>query len=67
MSSGERAMGTAEGKQPNTEALCQPPPPPRFGYRAQPYCLSSMKTVFLLNQRSGQHGTRDAFPPPHGE
>ena len=28
MSSGERPMGTAKGKQPNTEALCQPPPPP---------------------------------------
>ena len=27
MSSGERAIGTAKGKQPNTEALCQPPPP----------------------------------------
>ena len=28
MSSGERPIGTAKGKQPNTEALCQPPPPP---------------------------------------
>ena len=28
MSSGERPIGTAEGKQPKTEALCQPPPPP---------------------------------------
>ena len=27
MSSGERPIGTAKGKQPNTEALCQPPPP----------------------------------------
>ena len=26
MSSGERPMGTANGKQPNTEALCQTPP-----------------------------------------
>ena len=26
MSSGERRIGTANGKQPNTEALCQPPP-----------------------------------------
>ena len=25
MSSGERPIGTANGKQPNTEALCQPP------------------------------------------
>ena len=29
MSSGERPIGAAKGKQPNTEALCQPPPPPR--------------------------------------
>ena len=26
MSSGERPIGAATGKQPNTEALCQPPP-----------------------------------------
>ena len=29
MSSGERPMGAAKGKQSDTEALCQPPPPPR--------------------------------------
>ena len=28
MSSRERPIGAADGKQPNTEALCQPPPPP---------------------------------------
>ena len=28
MSSSERPIGTAKGKQPNTEALCQRPPPP---------------------------------------
>ena len=28
MSSGERPIGAAKGKQPNTEALCQPPPTP---------------------------------------
>ena len=28
MSSGERPIGAAKGKQPNTEALCQPIPPP---------------------------------------
>ena len=27
MSSGERPIGAAKGKQPNTEALCQTPPP----------------------------------------
>ena len=29
MSNGERPIGTAKGKQPNNEALCQPSPPPR--------------------------------------
>ena len=28
MSSGERPMGAAKGKQSDAEALCQPPPPP---------------------------------------
>ena len=35
MSSGERPMGTAKGKQSDTEALCQSPPPPwwaQFGW-----------------------------------
>ena len=31
MSCGERPIGTAKGKQPNAEALCQPPPPPSSG------------------------------------
>ena len=28
MCKGERPIGAAKGKQPNPEALCQPPPPP---------------------------------------
>ena len=28
MSSGERPIGVAKGKQSDTEASCQPPPPP---------------------------------------
>ena len=28
MSSGERPIGAAKGKQPNPKALCQTPPPP---------------------------------------
>ena len=32
MSSGEQPIGTAKGKQPNTEALCQPPPPFAFPF-----------------------------------
>ena len=35
MSSGERPIGAAKGKQPNTEALCHPPPPPLNGTNAQ--------------------------------
>ena len=31
MSSRERPIGAAKGKQSDTEALCQPPPPPRGG------------------------------------
>ena len=31
MSSGERPIGAAKGKQSDTEALCQPPPPPAEG------------------------------------
>ena len=31
MSSGEMPIGTAKGKQPNTEALRQSPPPPLWG------------------------------------
>ena len=31
MSSGERPMGAAKGKQSDTEALCQNPPHPRVG------------------------------------
>ena len=37
MSSGERPIGTGKGKQPNTEALCQPPPP-RKALRAPSWC-----------------------------
>ena len=35
MSSGERPIGTAKGKQPDTEALCQPPPPVSNEYCVQ--------------------------------
>ena len=31
MHSGERPIGAAKGKQSDTEALCQPPPPPLEG------------------------------------
>ena len=39
MSSGERPIGAAKGKQSDTEALCQPPPPPS--------CLRTSGYTFL--------------------
>ena len=34
MSSGERSIGAAKGKQSDTEALCQIPPPPKYPSRS---------------------------------
>ena len=42
MSSGERPIGTAKGKQPNTEALCQPPPPPPQAISPPPPLLRTL-------------------------
>ena len=33
MCSGKKPIGAAKGKQPNTEALCHPPPPPSSACR----------------------------------
>ena len=35
MSSGERPIGAAKGKQSDAEALCQPPPPPLPVFRSR--------------------------------
>ena len=42
MSSGERPIGAAKGKQSDTEALCQTPPPPSYSLSlwAHTLCLS---------------------------
>ena len=42
MSSGERPIGAAKGKQSDTEALCQPPnpPPPRIIFTVRHLCLT---------------------------
>ena len=52
MSSGERPIGAAKGKQPDTEALCHPPPPPervcrgcRIGHQARLRWLSQWWTI----------------------
>ena len=34
MSSGERPIGAAKGKQSDAEALCHPPPPPRSAHKS---------------------------------
>ena len=44
MSSGERPIGAAKGKQSDTEALCQPPPPPDPDF-APPLCPVSALVV----------------------
>ena len=42
MSSGERPIGAAKGKQPNIMALCHPPPPP-IGFMPTPPPLPTTK------------------------
>ena len=44
MSGGERPIGAAKGKQSDTEALCQPPPPRSPLYALLSHCrtLASM-------------------------
>ena len=44
MSSGERPIGAAKGKQSDIQALCQPPPPPSAGRRGLPLPLGAVKT-----------------------
>ena len=46
MSSGERPIGAAKGKQTNTMASCQPLPPPPLGASGQ--CIGGRGVVLLL-------------------
>ena len=46
MSSGERPIGAAKGKQSDTEALCQPPPPPVAQARACPSTQWALNRCF---------------------
>ena len=57
MSSGERPMGAAKGKQPNTEALCQPPPDPRVTEQ-QPDPLPSLMHVSRTSDRPSSPGVQ---------
>ena len=47
MSSGQRPIGAAKGKQPNTEALCQPPPPPFASPRVPLFTLCRHVQPFI--------------------
>ena len=71
MSSGERPIGAAKGKQPNTEALCQPPLPPLVVVVVQsvctncPHCIvgalpppaPSQYAVLMMEAHLGRDGT----------
>ena len=60
MSSGERPVGTAKGKQPNTEALCHPPsavmaqalPLLQLRYQGLPVASRPSPTTPLFTTRS---------------
>ena len=70
MSSGERPIGTAKGKQPKTEALCQPPPPrrwlrkalalkgPQNGRSEKHRLLPKRDETGFLVKKKGSSGTR---------
>ena len=71
MSGGERPIGAAKGKQPNTEALCQPPPPPAFGEQMtvsgpvkKLHCFPEEMLSDVVGGRDGLGGPRSTPPPP---
>ena len=56
MSTGERPIGAAKGKQPNTETLCQPPLPPCPPRHPLPCCTpNGPEPRAGPPQRVGQH------------
>ena len=58
MSSGERPIGAAKGKQSDTEALCQPPPPPAF---QDPPLPTRTDTVGWSSSGTGREHSRDRW------
>ena len=58
MSSGERPIGAAKGKQCDTEALCQPPPPPAVLWSALPLVCLCLFVPCIQTLRAGP------TPPP---
>ena len=65
MSSGERPIGTAKGKQSDAEALCQPPPPLQTKLaivgRNEIYHRENLVGPFLVHKK---FWVADAPPPP---
>ena len=57
MSSGERPIGAAKGKQSDTEALCHPPPPPQASQAMWPRPLPRHHLPF-------SHPRPSSFVPP---
>ena len=47
MSSGKRPIGAAKGKQPNTEALCPPPPPSQDPFPVA-HILGTLAHIYTL-------------------
>ena len=76
MSSGERPIGNAKGKQPNTEALCQTPPPCPMGmgqfeaFGSAPQAPEGISfqyiaLLFVVGQWAGRRaGGYPTAPPP---
>ena len=61
MSSGERPIGAAKGNQSDTEALCQPPPPPDTGHAAaSQWARYRFVCVAPPPRRSGRQNMRRA-------
>ena len=58
MYNGERPIGAAKGKQPNTEALCHPPPPPQSVGEDEGYNRENLVRPFLVHNRLGPRPPR---------
>ena len=59
MCKGERPIGATKGKQPNTMALCQPPPPP-YDDRHQHFPSSMLSYVGVCLCASVDNATRSS-------
>ena len=67
MSRGERPIGAAKGKRPNTQALCQPPPPHSSSDpRGDPLPCPPVPVPVCAPGRLSQATPKAAKPPPKG-